>query len=125
MLFRSPQNPKTPYLLRVNESKHGVLILETFKNQVSLFVFEFLNLVLCAHVVVLQLTCGRQFSVHLCVEHMRAKIKHSPLVDFIVFVLTCVLLAVPLHEKTDLVTKLAFLLANIRMVLLQIGQTNQ
>lgn len=91
--------------------------MEAFENQVTLFIFEFFDLVLSAHIVVLQLTSRSQVAVHLRVKHVRAEIKHGPFVNFIVLILTRVLLAVALHEQTHLITELAFGLANIGMVL--------
>jgi hypothetical protein len=55
--------------------------------------------------------------MNLCVKHVRAKIKHSPFVNFIVLILTRIFLAVALYEQTHLIAELAFELADIGMML--------
>ena len=58
-------------------------------------------------------------------EHVRAQVEHSPLVDLVVFVLRGRLLAVPLDKERDLVRKLTLVLADVRVVLLQVREANQ
>lgn len=100
-----------------------VFVLKAFENKVSLFVLKLLDLILGAHIVVLQLARTGEFIRalgNLCVEHVRTEVEHSALVNFVVLILVRGLLGVAFNEKTDLVAELALALAHVRVVLLQV-----
>lgn len=98
-------------------SKHCVLILKTFKDQVTLFILKLFDLVFSAHIIKFKLTGSYKIAASLClnlsVEHMRAQIKYSAFVDLIIFILTSRLLTVLLYKETYLITELALSLANL------------
>ena len=100
-----------------------VFVLKAFENKVSLFVLKLLDLILGAHIVVLQLARTGKFIRalgNLRVEHVRTEVEHRALVNFVVLILVRGLLGVALNEKTDLVAELALALAHVRVVLLQV-----
>jgi hypothetical protein len=68
-------------------SHHGFFVLKAFEDEVTLLIFEFFNLIVSSHIIILQ--CAELFRISPVVfgmEHMGAQIQHSPLINFIVFI---------------------------------------
>ena len=89
--------------MRINSN----LILEALEDKFTLFIFVLSNSVFCLEFIVLHGLWVVQIDI-LRVEHVRAEIKDSSLVDLGCLVFSCVDLRVVLYKIADSLHKLAF-----------------